>query len=138
LNRYANNSPEAIARLVALFMVTDGHMDERELDTLEKLHVYELIGLPRKRFVTILTELCDAFADAEREDGSIALLDKERVDDYLSLVTDRTKRLLTCALALDVCKSDGSIGDAEMALLRYMMGSWRISLDDLEAELIRR
>ncbi|MGL6071632.1 hypothetical protein, partial [Craterilacuibacter sp.] len=123
---------------LAMFMITDGNMDERELDALENLHVYSLLGLSRKRFVATLSQLCDEISDEACDDGLISMFDKDRLDDYFSTVTDRQKRLLTTTLAIDVCKSDGIINDAEMALLRYMMGAWRISLDDVEAELVRR
>ncbi|MCL6263131.1 TerB family tellurite resistance protein [Craterilacuibacter sp. RT1T] len=138
MNRYAPNSPESMARLLAMFMITDGNMDERELDALENLHVYSLLGLSRKRFVATLTQLCDEISDEAQDDGLISMFDKDRIDGYLDAITDRQKRLLTAALAIDVCKSDGVISDAEMALLRYMLGAWRITLDDVEAELIRR
>ncbi|MBX9295580.1 TerB family tellurite resistance protein [Chromobacterium piscinae] len=137
MRNYSQNSPEAIARLLAIFMIADGNMDPRELELLEKLHVYHLINLPRKQFAQVLRDVCDDISDEASDDGSIKLLERERIDNLLSDVTDRRKRILTCVLAMDISKSDGTISDSEMALLSHMMKSWGISLEDLEREFAR-
>ncbi|MNR52974.1 hypothetical protein D3C85_1729100 [compost metagenome] len=54
------------------------------------------------------------------------------------MITDRSKRLLCCAIALDICKADSAISDPEMLLLRHMMQHWQLSLEDLENEFIRQ
>ncbi|GGY20499.1 hypothetical protein [Paludibacterium paludis] len=138
MRTYQRNSPEAIARILAMFMITDGNMDERELDALEKLHTYDLIGLDRRRFTQILTDYCDDISDeADEADGTIRLIDKARVDTLLEDITDQGKRILTCAIAIDLSKSDGEISDPEIALLRYMMQKWHISLEDIEARFAK-
>jgi len=135
MKKYAPNSPEAIARILAMFMITDGNMDPREIETLESLHVYELAGLTRKDFISVLMEYCDDISDEAEEDGTIHLLSTERINAILDAVNDRNKRILCCALALDICKADKEISDSEMLLLRHMMGHWHITLDDLQTEL---
>ncbi|AOZ48967.1 TerB family tellurite resistance protein [Chromobacterium vaccinii] len=137
MRNYSQNSPEAIARLLAIFMIADGNMDPRELELLEKLHVYHLINLPRKQFAQVLRDVCDDISDEASDDGSIKLLERERIDSLLADITDRRKRILTCVLAMDISKSDGTISDSEMALLSHMMKSWGISLEDLEREFAR-
>lgn len=137
MKKYAPNSPEAIARILAMFMITDGNMDPREIDALENLHVYELLGMSRKDFVHTLMEYCDDISDEADEDGTIHLLATDRVNGILDGVSDRNKRIMCCALALDICKSDSTISDPEMLLLRHMMQHWHISLDDLQAELAK-
>ncbi len=135
MKKYAPNSPEAIARILAMFMITDGNMDPREIETLESLHVYQLVGLARKDFINVLMEYCDDISDEAEDDGTIHLLNGERISNILDAVTERNKHVLCCALALDICKADKEISDSEMLLLRHMMTHWHISLDDLQAEL---
>ncbi len=134
---YPSNSPQAIARLLAMFMITDGNMDPRELDLLENVNVYDLIGLPRKQFAQVLADYCDDISDEAEQDGTIHLLDTDRIEFMLSEVTDRNKRILTCVLAMDISKSDGTISDPEIVLLRHMMKEWNISLEDLERQFVR-
>ena len=134
---YATNSPQAIARLLAMFMISDGNMDPRELDLLENVDAYELIGLGRKQFAQVLSEYCDDISDEAEQDGTIHLLDGDRIESMLAEVTDPNKRILTCVLAMDISKSDGTISDPEIVLLRHMMKEWHISLDDLERQFVR-
>ncbi len=137
MKKYAPNSPEALARILAMFMITDGNMDPREIETLENLHVYELLNLGRKDFIKVLVEYCDDISDEADEDGTIHLLESDRTNIILDGVTEHSKRIICCALALDICKSDNTISDPEMLLLRHMMHYWHITLDDLQAELAR-
>lgn len=134
---YPINSPEAIARLLAMFMISDGNMDPRELDLLEKVNVYDLIGLSRKQFAQVLTDYCDDISDEAEQDGTIHLLDTDRIETMLAEVTNPAKRILACVLAMDISKSDGTISDPEIVLLRHMMKEWNISLDDLERQFVR-
>ena len=138
MKNYPMNSPEAIARILAMFMITDGEMATREIESMESLNVYEIIGLSRKRFIEVLAKYCDDISDDAENDGTIHLLSTQRVNEVLDVVTDRSKRLLCCAIALDICKADSAISDPEMLLLRHMMQHWQLSLEDLENEFIRQ
>ena len=137
MKRYLPNSNEAIARLLAMFIITDGHVDPKEIESLEHFGIYEALNIGRKGFSQVLIDYCnDVSSDINPDDGAINLLSVERIDSMLDDVTDRNKRLLTCAIALDLCKSDGTINKQEMTLLRHMMKYWQITLDDLEKEFI--
>jgi tellurite resistance protein len=126
-----------MARFIAMFMITDGQMDTRELDSLEKIMAYDLLGLSRKQFTQVLIDYCDDISDeADEQDGIIHLIDKLRIDTLVEEVTDPAKRILTCALAMDVAKSDGDISEPEIALLRYIMNKWDVTLDDIEARFV--
>ncbi|AXK40339.1 TerB family tellurite resistance protein [Crenobacter cavernae] len=137
MKTYTPNSPETLARLLAMFMITDGNMDPREIESLENLHVYEILGLSRKRFMQILVDYCNDVSDEAEGDGTIHLIDKPRFDALLEDITERKQRILAAALAIDICKSDGAINEGEMALLRYMLDAWGISLDDIENEFVK-
>ena len=91
MKKYAPNSPEALARILAMFMITDGNMDPREIETLENLHVYELLNLSRKDFIKVLVEYCNDISDEADEDGTIHLLASERTNIILDGVTERSK-----------------------------------------------
>jgi hypothetical protein len=112
-------------------------MDEREMESLENLHIYEILGLSRKKFIQILVDYCNDLSDEAESDGTIHLIDKSRIDSLLDDITDRKARILSCALALDLSKSHQDISDSEMTLLRYMMDHWQITLDDIEKEFVK-
>lgn len=138
MKKYAPNSPEAMARLLAMYLVTDGNMDDHELESLDALHVYPLLGISRKHFIEVLVDYCNDISDEAEADGTIHLVDKERVDALIADITDRPKRLMLCALLLDLGKSHGDITEPEMALLGHIMGRWNLTLADVETELIGR
>lgn len=137
MKHYEKNSPEAVARILAMFVISDGVIDEREMEKFDTLNVFELLGISRKNFIAVLKTYCDQISDEAENDGTIHLIAEERTQEMLDAVTDRKKQLLTCALALDLCKADETISDPEMVLLRYMMNTWHISLESLEAEFVR-
>jgi hypothetical protein len=67
-----------------MFMISDGNMDPRELDLLEDVNVYDLIGLPRKQFAQVLVDYCDDISDEAEQDGTIHLLDTDRIEAMLA------------------------------------------------------
>jgi hypothetical protein len=133
MKTYADNSPQAIARILAMFMIGDGQMDERELAQFDRLNIWSLIGIERKAFIVVMQDFCNDLADeAEDDDGRIRLFDVARVNEILDYVDDRKKRILTAAMALDLCKADDTISEPEMALYTHMLERWGIQLDDIE------
>lgn len=42
MKRYTENSPQAISRILSMFMIGDGMMDPRELESFERLGLFEL------------------------------------------------------------------------------------------------
>lgn len=135
MKKYTPNSPEAVARIIAMFMLVDNDLNLSELDALEWISLYEALGIERKAFITILKDYCDDLSDEVEANGKINLLEPTRVDSLLLDVTDPKKQLATLAVALDICKSDLIINEPEMALLQYMMQRWKITLEHLEESI---
>lgn len=134
---YPPNSPEAIARLLTMFMLGDGEAHDHEFDVLDQLHVYDLVGIGRKQFIDVFRTYCNDISDDADQDGAIHLIDRQRVDRLLEDVTERHLRVLVCALAIDLCKADEAMGDGEVALLQHMMRSWNLTLANIESEFVR-
>lgn len=137
MKKYGANSPEAMARILVMLMMSDGSMDPREIDGLEKLHIYEAIGISRQRFIAVLHEYCNDLSDEAEDDGRIHLVDRQRIDDLLEQITDPSKRLLVAALALDLTKADKTISEAELAIFTHLLDRWHLTLDDIEDAFVR-
>ncbi|MDW5418694.1 MULTISPECIES: hypothetical protein [unclassified Iodobacter] len=133
MKKYANNSPEAMARILVMQMVCDGNFNPEELEELEHLHVYEAIGISRKGFIQVLHDYCNDISDEADEEGRISLINRERIDFILDNVSEPKKRLQVAAMALDLSKSDQVINDAELAVFSHMLSHWRITLDSLQS-----
>lgn len=137
MKRYAPNSPEAMARILIMLMMSDGTMDPREIDSLETLHIYEALEISRTRFIEVLHQYCNDLSDEADEEGRIHLVDRARIDDLLNDVTDAQKQLLVATLALDMAKADKVISEAELAVYSHLMESWHLTLEDIEATFAR-
>ena len=59
MRSYPRNSPEAVARVIALLLISDGHVSRSELDALHGLHIEQDLGLPRGGFAKVLHGLCE-------------------------------------------------------------------------------
>ncbi|MBV1776328.1 TerB family tellurite resistance protein [Burkholderiaceae bacterium DAT-1] len=137
MKKYAQNSPESMARLLVMLLMADGNMDPDEIDALDKLHIYEALNIPRPQFIAVLHQYCNDLSDEADEDGRIRLIDRQRIDDLLDTVVDPGKRLLVAALSLDMIKSHGSMTEAELAIYTHMLDRWHLTLEDIEDEFAR-
>ncbi|QDQ28565.1 hypothetical protein FNU76_20640 [Chitinimonas arctica] len=137
MKKYPANSPEAMARLLVMLMMSDGNFDPREIDSLETLHIYEALGISRTRFIEVLHAYCNDLSDEADEQGRIQLVDRQRIEDLLDTVTEPKKQLLLATLSLDMAKADRSISDPELAVYSHMLERWHLTLDDIEAAYAR-
>ncbi len=53
---YPRNSPEAVARVLAMAMITDGEVDDAEIALFDRLDLFRMIGLSRQGFSQVLSE----------------------------------------------------------------------------------
>lgn len=135
MKKYPYNSPQAMARILIMQMIGDGNFDPSEIDELEHLNVYELLGISRKDFITVLQDYCNDLTDEADAEGKIKLIDKQRIDDLLETVDEPKKRTLVAAVALDIAKADGDFSEAEMAIFSRLLQRWHLTLEDLQAAL---
>lgn len=136
MKRYPRNSPQAMARVLAMMMVTDGKLDPREIEILEQLNIYEIVGISRVGFMSVVHDYCSDLLAAGNTEGRIRLVDKARIDEVIGLVDDRRARVLACGIMLNIVNADDRISDTELAVLRYILDSWCLPLDSLERELM--
>ena len=134
MRRYTQNSPEAMARIVALVMLADADFDDCEVDMLDRLGVYERIGASRPTFIRVVQEY---FEDLLRDHTGdrVPLLDAQRLDAVLDAVDDEKKRVDLAAIMLSLISADGNMNDAELATFRHVLEHWGLTLDEIEASL---
>lgn len=135
MKKYPYNSPQAMARILIMQMIGDGNFDPAEIDELEHLNVYDLLGISRKDFIQVLQAYCNDLSDEADADGTIKLIDRQRIDDLLETVDDPKKRTLVAAIALDIAKADGDFSEGEMVIFARLMQRWHLTLEELQAAL---
>jgi uncharacterized tellurite resistance protein B-like protein len=131
MKSYAKNSPEAMARVLAMTMITDASLDDRELEVMERLRLYDLLGLSKARFSRVVEDYCEDLLRAGAPDSRVDLLDAGRIETVTRAVDDPKKRLLTAQMVLNVLKADDRLHAAELALFRQILERWELSFDAL-------
>ena len=131
MKQYLADSPEAVARVLAMTMITDARLDDRELEAMDRLDLYRLLGLDQAAFSAVVQDYCDDLVAAGSADGRVDLLDRERIDAVADAVADPRKRIGTAQMVLAIMKADGLLHDAELTLFRYVLTRWGLSLEDI-------
>lgn len=133
LTPYTENSPEAMLRVVTLFIVSDGELADSEMDTVERLGILDTLRVDRERFAEVFDAYCDDLIAHAGSSRYVALADQDWVDAVLAGVTDTDRRRYIAAALLLIARSDGHFADAELSVYRRMVEQWGLDLDELTA-----
>jgi hypothetical protein len=131
LTSYPDNSPEALLRVLAMFIVSDGEVADAELDTVERLGVLAAVGADRETFARVFDAYCDDLITHAGTRRLVALADADWVAANLAPVTDPAGRRLLAQTLLVVARSDGLFADAELNVFRRVLDQWGLALEDL-------
>lgn len=127
MRTYPQDSPHAVARLVALAMLADGHVCSREFDALERAQAQLENGLARPELQALVRELCeDLMLSGHLGSMGGVHLDADTLAGLLAEVEDPALRLAVvraCASAID---ADEHRTDAEANVLRAAQRCWGI------------
>ena len=125
------DSPEAMARVLAMMIVTDTELDPRELRMLDELDAFARIGISRARFLSTARGYC---ADLRRRMGDRSLLhlsDVGLIDEVLAPVKDPAKRLLVARLSAAIITADGCVQDIERLVFDHLLCRWGLTRGDI-------
>lgn len=130
---YPENSPEAMARVIAMMIVADAHIDDREIAVLDTANAFAKLGIARKAFMNVARDYCADLVDAAEAKGSTALLDPARTDHVIASVTIREQRLIVAGLLLAVVSADRVHDAGELLLFEHILDRWDIARDEAAA-----
>jgi hypothetical protein len=120
-----------------MVLVADDHIDDRELEVLDRLDSWSRLGLPRAAFLVAAEaehlRLRGRFSDKPW----LSLDDSQVLDEALAPVESPAARLLVCRLAAGVITADGCVRDAERLVFDHILMRWRIDRQRI-AEAIRQ
>lgn len=121
MRRYANNSPQAAAQLLACLMLADGMASASEMQALER-HAPAL-GLQSEALREVVQELCEEqlqFSDSSWCAGP----DESRAETLVAAITEPALRRQLLSLALELAQADQHLSDGEGVLLRQLQRAW--------------
>jgi len=125
MRTYPINSPQAAARILALTMLADGHLDKSELDVLEHHGVHEQLGLDREGLQAVLHGFCeDLLHGAQLTWGDACRVDPRTLGQLMAEVDDPALRMKLLQLCLRVVQADNHIDDGEAIVLGAAVEHW--------------
>lgn len=126
MRAYPLNSPQAAARIVALTLLADGHVNRRELDALDQLAAHEQFGMGRQEMHAVVQTFCeDLLVAAQLSWDTACRLDAASIAGLMAEVDDPAlwrKVMQVCEAVID---ADGHVSEGEQIVLRAAAARFR-------------
>lgn len=134
MRSYPRNSPEAAGRLVALVLLSDGHVCRSELDVLERLDAAATLGLAPEALPKLVHTLCeDLLMSADTSGSMLAGIDEPTLAALMAEVDDPALQRKVLHLAQAVVGADRHCSEGESRVLDAALRSWGLSVQTLRA-----
>lgn len=125
------DSPQAMARLIALLIVADTKLDPRELAMLDELDAFGRLGLERAEFMRVASDLCEDLGERLQTRPWLSLSERALIEAELQAVRDPAKRLLVARLGAAAITADGRVQESERVLFDYLLLRWGLTRADV-------
>ena len=134
MRTYSRNSPEAAARIVALVLISDGHVCRSEIDTLNHLHIERELGLAPGGFAQVIHTLCEDLLMGAYTSGSMmGSIDASTLASFMAEVETPAVQHKVLQLAKAAAAADRHLADSEVIVLDAARRHWHIADDGVEA-----
>ncbi|RQR56375.1 TerB family tellurite resistance protein [Burkholderia sp. Bp9140] len=122
MRSYLPNSPQAAARIVALILTVDGHVDRREEQVIETLGVSRQLGLEADEFAQVMKALHEDLQTSHFH--STNHIDAAAVDMVTREIDSPVLRRKVLEMCFTVAIADGFLADSEAEIIRLILNSW--------------
>jgi len=127
MRSYPHNSPEAAARIVALVLISDGHVCSSEFDILKQLGAERELGLEPQLLPHIVHTLCEELLLGGYETGSLmANVDDSTLASLMAEISDPVLQRTVLRLSLAAARADGHLDDGEAMVVEAARHHWRL------------
>lgn len=127
MRSYPHNSPEAAARILALVLISDGHVCSSEYDILKQMGAERELGLEPNLLPHIVHTLCEELLAGAHETGSlIGKVDDRALASLMAEISDPALRRKVLRLCLAVTRADGHLADGETVVLEAARHHWNL------------
>lgn len=122
---YSTDSPNAVARLLALAMIVDGHMAPSELKAMRHSGIAQRAGIDDEAFDEVVQALCeDLLATAHQRGAGEVEIDAALLDSLLREVQDPALRMGAMKAMLDIVHADTVLDGRETLLVERAFKAW--------------
>lgn len=138
MRQYPANSPESLARIVAIAMMADGAIDASELKSLDRHDIISRVGLDQARFDKVFYEYyADLSTSAQRQPSGQFELDDATIGLLLDEIRDPELQKVALRSMLDVVNADRCLTGSEASLVAQALKQWEIALYEVSDTAIR-
>ena len=125
MRQYGTDSPEAIARIVALSLMADGAIDLSELESIQRNKIISALGLSNSLFDKVTHEFCeDMLIFGNRTAAGQYELDPESIDTLLKEIRDPFKQNKLLSSILTIVNAEGHVLAGECLLVSRALKVW--------------
>ena len=127
MRSYPRNSPEAAARIVALVLISDGHVCSTEFEILKQLGAERELGLEPHLLPHIVHTLCEELLASGYETGSlISNVDDSTLASLMAEISDPVLQRKVLRLSLAAARADGHLADGEALVVEAARHQWQL------------
>ncbi len=127
MRSYPHNSPEAAARIVALVLISDGHVCSSEFEVLKKLEAERQLGLEPQLLPHIVHTLCEELLASGYGTGSLmGNVDDNALASLMAEISDPALQRTVLRLSLAAALADGHLADGETLVLEAARHHWKL------------
>lgn len=127
MRHYPRNSPQAAGRILALTLLSDGHLSRRELDVLDRIDAHAVLGLGRTELHAIVHGFCeDLLSTMHLTWGDACHVDQATLAALMADIDDPELRHRLLTLCLAIVDADDHLADGESVLLEAMATHWEL------------
>ena len=125
MRSYRRNSPEAAARIVALVLISDGHVCRSEIEALQHLQVEQELGLEPGSFAAVVQTLCEDLLMGAYGSGSmICSVDEATLSSFMAEVDEPGLQSKVLRLASAAAEADQHLAEAEALVVDVARKHW--------------
>jgi len=136
MRNYPLNSPEAAARIVALVLISDGHVCSSEFDILKQLGAERELGLEPQLLPHIVHTLCEELLLGGYANGSLlGNVDDSALASLMAEVSNPALQRTVLRLSLAAAQADGHLADGEALVLAAAAHHWKMGEGDANSTL---
>ena len=129
MRNYPSDSPQAMARIVALALLADGAIDLSEIESLERHEIVSRLGLDQSGFDKVVHEFAeDMLIYANRMPSGQLELDQDATALLLGEIRNPLLQKKLLRAMLDVVNADGRLAGSEAVLVSKAMKLWEVDL----------
>lgn len=128
MKRYPRNSPEAVSRIVAMALVSDAELDDRELAALDEINYFDAVGINKAAFANVFADYCHDLTRMADRKGRIHPLEPVLIDRLLDDVDDPGLQSTAMTMIASLLKADGKVSDEEQAVFSHIVRRWHAAV----------